>query len=158
MGNEYIWQGNGRTFFCTTIADKTAPTVAEVLAGTEITELVGAYTGWGSKQNYAKIPNARSTFNGQIPGTVDADDSSLSIYMDSVSNTYRAATPRGTRGFMVHVDYCPDGDPVAGNVCDVFPVQIASAPKKREMGDTAYMFEQACAITSEPAEDVQIAA
>lgn len=154
----YIWQGNGRTFFCTSISDITAPTVAEVTGGTEVTELTRAYNGWSFKTNQVEVPNARSPFVGTIPGTQKAEDSSLVIYMDSVSNDFRAATPRGTEGFMVHVNYKPEGDPEAGDIADVFPVIVSGQPKRRALGDDAFDWTLECSITSEPAEDVEIAA
>lgn len=157
--SDFIYQGNIRVFFLTSIADAgLAPTVAEVDAGTEITGTIRAFAGFDFKTNRVATPKANRRFVPQINGTQVSSDSSLTLYTDSVSNPLRTTLAQDVEGFLVFADHKPSGDLVADDLVDVFPVSVSGRPKRRVLGDDAADWMAEFSITDVPAEDIAVLA
>ena len=101
------------------------------------------------------VPTAAlgSRFTPTVPGEITAADSSLTFWASKDGDDVRSLLTRETRGFVVWMD---EGD-VAGQTMDVYPVQVTSQAKVRELDQAAQIMAQ-FAITSEPAENVEIPA
>lgn len=140
-----------KVYWVPTIADKNAPTRAELDAGTDLSLEVGDMSGWQVKANVIETPSLGSQFDAKINGSITADDSSLTMYQSQDGTDARTLFPRGTNGFVVWMD---EGDAV-GNLMDVFPVRVLSAGKMRTLDDAAKI-EVQFAVTSEPVENVSI--
>lgn len=153
----YFRRGKTRCFFVTTIADPNAPTDTEVNAGTELSEEIGDISGFGFSTDRIETPDLASEFTSSIGGEQKADDSSLTIYLDSVSNPLRTTLAFGAEGFIVFCDYKPTGALANGDLVDVYPASVIGAPKQRSLKNDAAMFEAQFAITDPPVEDVALA-
>jgi hypothetical protein len=131
----------------------TAPTRAELNAGTDLSGEISDINGWQVVTNFLDVPDLATTFTAKLAGRTSADDSSLTFYASSNSVDVRALLPRGTSGFVVWLD---ESD-IAGRKMDVFPVTVGSAPKDRSIEDPAHIIIN-FAITRTPAENVTIPA
>jgi hypothetical protein len=153
--NRYWSVGVNKWYWCPTIALKTAPTRAELNAGTDLTPQVAGKDGWTTASEQIEAPDANSRFKPKIPGGITADDSSLDFYADPSGVDARSVMPRDTSGFIVRLG----GGDVGGRKMDVFPVTVSAISK--EWGGTEEdpaKITISYSITSEPAEDVTIPA
>lgn len=156
MGVRFFRRGKTRAFWVPTISNIAAPTAAEIAAGTELTSGISDITGFSTSQDFIGVPDLSSETTATVPGEVTMDDSSLKIYFDSASNPLRTTLAPGTVGNVVFIDYKPSGSIVATDKVDVYPAQIGSTPKERDMGSTAAQWTAMIAITAKPREDVAV--
>lgn len=147
----YYRRGVTEVLWVPTVAVKTAPTRAELDAGTALSLEVGEVDGWQVTSEVIETPALGSLFNAKINGAISADDSSLTMYASQNGTDVRSLLTRGTNGFVVWMD---EGD-TAGRTMDVFPVRVLSQAKIRNLDDAA-MVQVQFAVTSEPAENVNI--
>jgi hypothetical protein len=153
QSTRYINPGVTKYYFCSAIANKSAPTRPELNAGTDVTRETAAIEGWVIDSANVDTPDADTSFTGNIPGRLTAADSSFTFYADPSGADARALMPRNTNGFIVIMD----GGDVAGRKMDVFPVRVASVGKVRSVeGSEAATVVIKFAVTSQPAEDVVI--
>lgn len=147
----YFARGKSACVFVPTIANYKAPTLSELSAGTDLSAEIAEWSGWSSKTNFISTPDLSTTFDGKIIGTSEADDSSLTMYMDKLGADSRSLLKKGVEGYIVFFD-----NGLAGSTkCDVFPVAIGGTPKDRSF--TTYSSRRVdFAITREPAEDVAV--
>lgn len=115
-------EGKVKVHFLPTIANKTAPTVAEIAAGTHLTPKLpttGPSVDW--TQNKASIPMLDSGFVAEAVGTEGAAVE-LTFVRDDVdgSDTLWNLFTRGLRGFILISRF---GAPVAGSRVEVYPVE-----------------------------------
>jgi hypothetical protein len=139
-----------------TISNLSAPTAAEIAAGTEITAGISEISGFATDQDFMGTPDLASEVTAQVPGEVTMEDSSLKFYFDSASNPLRTTLAPGTIGNVVFIDYKPTGNVAASDKVDVYPAQIGSTPKERDMGAVA-QWTANIAVTAKPLEDVTVA-
>ncbi|MFD6684179.1 phage tail tube protein [Micromonospora parva] len=149
----YYRRGLSKVSWVPTIANKAAPTRAELNAGTELSVEVGAVEGWQIVSAVVETPSLGSKFDAKIDGAISADDSSLTLYASQTGTDVRDLLSRGTNGYVVWMD---EGD-TPGRKMDVFPVRVLSQGKIRNLEDAAQV-QVGFAVTSEPAENVTIPA
>lgn len=147
----YYRRGTTKVLWVPTIANKAAPTRAEINAGTALEGETGAMAGWQTSSGTVPTPALGSRFTPTVPGEITAADSSLTFWASKDADDVRTLLTRETRGFVVWMD---EGD-VPGQTMDVYPVQVTSQAKVRELDQAAQIMAQ-FAITSEPAENVDI--
>jgi hypothetical protein len=140
-----------RIYFVTTIANKSAPTRAELNAGSDLTAEVSAINGFSTSSDTLDAPDFGSRFVSQVPGAITAEDSSIEVYRSSTSSDIRSLLPRDTAGFIV---VFPEGD-TTGLKMDVYPVKVKTAAKPHDQNATA-KHTISFAITSIPAENVTV--
>jgi len=146
--------GRTQCYFLPTIAAADlVPTRTELDAGTDLTREIAEMDGWSTESEKIETPDMVSRFVSSIPGAITAEDSSISFYASENSEDAREVFPRDTAGFIVWMD---SGD-VADATMDIYPVQVASAPKVRSM-DEATLIRVDFNITQEPVENVTIPA
>lgn len=150
----YFPTGNTEYAFCPAIANKNAPTRAELNAGTDLSYDTNEVEGWMVQSDLIDTPDLGTLFVSQIGGRITAEASSLTLYASLNGVDVRGLLPRGTTGFMVRHD---SGD-VPTRKMDVFPVRVTSLGKDMGTGDGAATIKVSFAITSEPAENVTIPA
>ena len=154
-----IPDGEVRIWFATTVANKAAPTVAEVNAGTDITPRLNSLDtpleGEAVPANdlssaYNKTVTGR--FGGSITAEFFRDQASA-----SASDTFFNLFPRNTSGFII-VRYF-GGSTVAiaiGHLVSVFPVRtISRSPATLDSG-AIQEFAVNMAGTDEPSEQVAV--
>lgn len=150
---EYFRRGTSRVYLVPTIT-VTAPTVAQVTAGTEITDDIADVEGFRFSNSRIDIPKLSSTFTATIAGEDTADDSSLTFYDDDTTNPLRATLAKGTQ---THVVFFPAGtagaNPAIGDDVDVWPVESASTPREWTMGNDPARWMAEFGITAPPSLD-----
>lgn len=141
-----------KVYFVSTIADKSAPTRTEIDAGTDVSGEIAEIEGWQVTSNNIGTPDLGTRFTGSTPGRLTAEDSSLTFYADQGGQDVRTIMPRDTNGYILWMD----GGDVQGNKMDVYPVRVSSNAKMRSLEDEASRIQVQFAITSAPAEDVDV--
>src|SRR5262245_55724782 len=147
----YVPEGTRKVYFVATIATYTAPTRAELNAGTDLSDEIAEMSGFTVTSDQAEVPDMASRFTGKIPGRITADDSSIRFYASSNSNDVRSVLPRDTAGYVVCLW---EGD-VSTQKMDGFPVKVGSAavqPSIEDPGSIEVMFT----VTRIPAQNVSI--
>lgn len=152
--NRYFPTGVSKYVYCASVSVKTAPTRAEINAGTDLSPEIAEVDGWQVTSELIDVPDLNSPFTSKIPGRTSADDSSITFYADPSGSDARTLFPRNTAGFILRMD----GGDVTGRKMDVFPVRVSSAPKDMGTGDDAATIQVMFAIIAEPAENVTIPA
>lgn len=143
-----------KVYYVASIANKAAPTRAELNAGTDLSREVADITGWNVTGEQIPTPDLGTLFTSQIPGRTTSDDSSLTFYADKAGVDARGTLPRGTNGFIVWLD----GGDTANNKMDVYPIRVRSNGKMRSLSNEAARIQIQFSITSEPAENVTVPA
>lgn len=153
--NRYWPVGTTRWLWVPTIANYTvAVTRAEINAGTDLSGEVADLDGWTVTSNQIDTPDVNSRFRSKIPGAIEAEDSSLTLYADPSGADVRTLLPRDTTGYVIRMD----GGDIAGRKMSVFPVKVASQNKLMGVDEEAGRIEIAFTITRIPAEDLTIPA
>ncbi|HWD83343.1 MAG TPA: hypothetical protein VG497_30795 [Kribbella sp.] len=132
----YIPTGTRRYLWVDTIADIAAATSAELTAGTDLTPLISATTGFSGTGNTVDFPNAASRWTPKIAGLISADDSSFTLNMalagsgdglDLFSDGSDGTDP--TTGFFV---ICYEGISATSRM-RVFPCQVTSVQESADI-------------------------
>ncbi len=134
------------------IANISAPTRTELNLGKDLSRDVADISGWMVSGQKVDTPDLNSRFVSGIPGLINADDSSITYYLGEYGADVRSLMPRNTIGNIVWMD----GGDVTGRLMDVFPVQVLSVGKERQIGATPARLTIQYTITAVPAEDVAI--
>jgi hypothetical protein len=149
----YYPPGTRQVYWMPAIANKAAPTRAELDAGTDLTGELAAMAGFSTTSATVSVPDLKNRFAPDIPGQITAPSSSITLYMSEDSQDVRQLMPRDSTGF---VAVLWEGD-VAGRSMDVYPVTVTAAPKDvttTNAGQITVDF----AVTSLPEENVVIPA
>jgi len=149
----YYRRGTTKVLWVPTIANKAAPSRAELNAGTALEAETGAMAGWQTTSGTVPTPALGSRFTPVVGGEITAADSSLTFWASKDGDDVRTLLTREATGFIVWMD---EGD-VEAQTMDVYPVTVTSQAKIRELDAAAQIMAQ-FAITSEPAENVEIPA
>jgi len=168
----YGTTGNISVRYVPTIADISAPTVAEITAGVNLSHhmtrdgLKTPFTG-----NTIDASDAGSQFNSTAPGTYGGDALEYTGHRDSKAATDLAWTTLefGVTGFLVVARAgfaqgadtglgTPDGAPTVGDRCEVYPISVISRAPADTADNQTSQFTAQAAITGEPAQDAVVAA
>lgn len=144
--------GTTEVLFCPTITTKSAPSFAELDAGTELTRDIADLSGWSTSSEFIDVPDMETRFTGKIPGRISAEDSSFTFYADEDrgSGDVRALLPRDTEGYIVIAD-----GGLASGKGDVFHIKVGSNSPVRSVDDAVKVMVN-FAILDEPAEGVTL--
>lgn len=149
----YYPPGTREVYWVPAIANKSAPTRAELDAGTNLTGEISAMAGFSVASATVSVPDLANRFAPDIPGQITAQSSSITMYTSEDSQDARQLLPRDTAGY---VCVLWEGD-TPGHLMDVFPVTVTSAPKDVTTTNAATITID-FAITSVPVENVVIPA
>lgn len=158
--NETTWIG----FDTTMPANMAAPTDLEIAAADDITCFVVNINA-SVQGNTVPVPELCSKFERSVGGTVQASFSG-DFYRDDTANgdTAWELLSRGTKGvfyisrFKVGLTPGDDPTPVAGDVIEVWPVEITSRTAGALSSNTVQTFTVNAAVNIEPTEDATVAA
>lgn len=152
--NETSWIG----WTTTAPADLTKPAVAEL--GADWTCYVSSITA-SSQGNQIPIPDLCSRFERSIAGTVTATFSA-EFYRDDEDDLPWDTLKRGTRGFFIISRFKEglvagdDPKPEAGDVVEVWPVEVTSRQAGPMSSNTVQTFSVQCAVNVVPQEDAVV--
>lgn len=118
----YTSRGTAKWYWVATIANYLSPTSGELNAGTDLSSQVMDSSGFGLESDQIDTPDVASRFTKKIPGPINAEDSSLTMYQSVTGTDARQLMPQDTAGFVV---IFPGGN-VTGRKMHVWPVRVAS--------------------------------
>lgn len=154
--------GNIQVHYAPTVADITAPTLAEIAGGVDLTPwLLRDGLSRPKDGNTIDVAGADNLYNATDAGTYGGQPWRLSFFRDSdeADDTAWDTLPRGTRGFLIIVPFeGSDATLVGGERGECAPIIVISRSERDIEQDGAYRFDVTCAIPSEPADDAVVAA
>lgn len=115
-----VYEGTYDVYFATTVADISAPTVAEITAATDITDFL-TRTGFSPNltNNNVDSKTLRSTFDGMIPGTYGGAPS-IEGFRDDTADTLWDLVVYNTPGYLIAVPFGGGALPAATDACMVW--------------------------------------
>jgi hypothetical protein len=147
----FMRKGTTRVYFVPTIVNLTAPTVAEINAGTELTGQIAEVNGFSFANNPIDTPDMGTAFVSKIPGEDSVDTSSFRFYEDKTSNPIRTVLAKGTIGYIV---FFPSGtvgaNPAIADKAEVWPVTVASNARAYSAGNEAAAYMVVLSNTAPP--------
>lgn len=155
---------NGQLIFVTTLSSTTAPTVAQISAGVNLTSWL-KQDGLNRSSEASLVPteDASNEYDTTDIGTVSATFEAM-FYRDSTPSDDDAWTtlPRGTRGWMIVAPFgfnvgTGSATPVVGDKCEVWPVAVAKRSNDQIGKNVANAMSVTFAVTSAPNEDATVA-
>lgn len=158
MGN-LPFDGNFRVFVVDSIADTSAPTVAEVGAGTEITSLIPK-SGWQETPSFNRVDtgNLATQYDSEVMGTWKTTIT-LTILLDDTTDTaWDEFQTHAAQTHLVVLPYKGTGTVAASDQCRVYPVESAQAIPNQSAANERQTAEVAFAVYSEPQLDGAVAA
>ncbi len=150
----YINPGTTKVLWLPSVANKNAPTRAEINAGTDLSGEIADNSGWTTTSNQSDAPDMATRFTSKVAGRITAEDSTLDMYASVNGVDARSLMSRDTSGVVAWMD----GGDVAARLMDLFTVTVSSVGKPRSVGDEPARIKFSFAITSIPAENVAIPA
>ncbi|SHN08256.1 hypothetical protein SAMN05216268_11971 [Streptomyces yunnanensis] len=149
-------RGVTRVLWLQSVADDGhVPTRSELTAGTDLTDAIASIDGWTLSNQPIETPDLGSTYESKIPGTDQADDSSLGFYEDRVSDELEQLLKKDASGWVV---FLRKGDVPNSRSMDVFPVRVGSRSANYSTDNEAAKFTVNFSITEKPAQDAAVPA
>jgi len=118
----YFPPGVRKIYWVPAISNYSAPTRAELNAGTDLSAEIETMNGWSLQGATVDVPDMGSRFTSQVPGRLTSAQNDITAYMSQNSNDVRSLLPRDTNGYVVCLW---EGD-VTGQKMDVFPVRVVT--------------------------------
>lgn len=151
----YITPGVTKIYAMATAVSPGSPTRGELNASTDISREVRGIEGFAVSASLTEDREVDSDFVGSGRGTRTTEESALDCYADKTGADIRALLPVGWTGYIVFLD----GGDVSGSLMDIYPVEVASLAKSRDVeGGQRAGQRIVFAIPYEPFEDVEIPA
>lgn len=149
----FMRKGKAKFYWVPTIANKTAPTVAEITAGTQLTAQVAEVNGFEFTNNPIDVPDMASAFVSKIPGEDSIDDSSIVFYEDDTSNPIYTAQTKGNVGHVViFYNGTAGANPAIADKCEVWPAIVASNARRYTADNEAAQYQVTYALTAAPSQ------
>lgn len=149
----FFRRGKSRIYFLPAVAGYTAgagsPTRPEITAGTNLSQLINALSGFQLSNTPIATPNLADRFSFQIEGEDTVADSTLTFLDDDAASTVRTTLAKGTAGFIVLMPY---GD-VPTKRCEVWPVKSTGVNDEWTLGNEPARFVVGFAITNVPSQN-----
>lgn len=152
--DRYIHPETIKCYWVAAIANTSAPSRAELNAGTDLTAEVADAAGWEVSAERQAVPDAGTQFTARISGRINPGDSQITFWADKQTNDIRDLLSRGDVG---HIVWLWGGD-VAGQKMDVFPVEVSAIGKPVQIGGEPARIMVDFSVRKLPAEDVTIPA
>lgn len=156
--NEQTWVGFTTTALATA-ATTLIPSAAEVTGCTDLTPLLMGLNA-SSQGNTVPTPSFDSLFETSILGTSQATFSA-DFYRDDTADTAWTALERGTAGTFIISRFGGSGTdqkPIAGDIVEVWPVQVVSRTAANMANNTVQSFTITCSVNVEPNEAATVTA
>lgn len=153
--------GNIRVTFATSIANKAAPTAAELNAGIQLQSTASAEGLSGWQPETASIGNRKldSTFESSDVGSISIEDPMMQFFKQDGTDTIYNTMSKGTPGFIVIRRSIGSSTAWAASqkLVGVFPVKCGQRRWLDTEPNTMERWEMPFKITAEPAFDAVVA-
>lgn len=151
-------EGNTKVYWVVTLTSKTAPSLAQITAGTLLTPFI-TKDGVDVPNNQNMIDSATidETFDAQEPGSWGGGPLTLTMYRDSVAanDTAWNLCVYNTRGYIV---ISRRGVPIVGSKVEVFPAAMHTPVMLATAANEMQKFREVFAVTSTPEMNATVAA
>ena len=155
----YVHEGNTKVAFVPTIADTDAPTVAELGAGTDLSELLtkdGLQTP--DTQNMVDSSTLADTFDAQVVGSWGGSITLTGFRNQGADDLWDLAV-YGTNGYLVVRRGIPyDTAWTAAQDVEVYPIEMHEPVPNQTGANEEVRFTLACAVTGQPSKRAVVAA
>ncbi len=144
-------KGRTKIWWVLTIATPTAPTAAEVNAGTRIDTALAEINGFTFANTPIETPDMATTFVSKIPGEDTVGDSNMTFYEDTTTNPISTALAKGAIGNVVIFYVGTAGaSPAAADKAEVWPSIVASNAKQYTTSNEAAKYMVTFTNTAAP--------
>jgi len=145
-------------WFLPSISNTSAPTVAELAAGDDITDDIRTISGFTSRANFVTLPRMAQGANPTVTGKEALENSSIQFWEKSsyAANVVKALLAKGVSGYVVRSRYSKA--PAAAARVDVFTVDIGGNNRVNTAEDAGAEFVVDFANTDSPVIDATVAA
>jgi hypothetical protein len=151
---DIIVDGQTKVAFVTTIADKAAPTVAELTAGTTMESVLTAdgLIGWEPTTAEVDTTSLASTFDTALPGRTSYSGAALRLKKQSGTDTVHALLDtKDTRGYVVIRRGLPAATAfAAAQTVEVYPVATGQWYPLPPEANTVQRYQVPMTITDDP--------
>jgi hypothetical protein len=154
----FVYEGKTNVYWATTVASKTAPTVAEITAAVALTNFV-AKDGVAVNITTNNVDSATiaETFDSQLTGSWGAEIE-LTLFRDDSADTAWTTCVYGTNGYLIIDRIRASGTlPSAANKVEVYPAQMHQPAPENSATNTQVRFIEKFAVTSAPAMTATVA-
>jgi len=159
---DIVIDGQVTVWFVTTIADTTAPTVAELTAGDIISPYIapGGMEGFEASTNEGDTSALDSTFNTKRPGRTAYSGTALVLKKQSATDdAFDALSTKLTDGYLVvRLGVAKATAATAAQEVQVYPVSTGQWTPLPPEADSVYRYRVPVPITDEPEMNAAIAA
>ncbi len=145
---KFFRRGVSKIKFLPAVANLNAPSSGEIAAGTDLTAVTNAISGFMLSNSPIPVPNLQDTFTPQILGEDTVADSSLTINDDDTTTTVRTTLAKGTSGFILLQPY----GTTASKRCEVWPVRVTGYNDEYSTDNTPAKAVASFAVTAVPAQ------
>lgn len=145
----FFRRGISELHFCPAVASASAPTVAEVGAGEDLTPDLAALNGFELNNTPIDTPNMADQFTPQIDGEDTVTTSSIDFYDQDDATDIRDALAKGTTGFLVLLPY----GATTTKRAEVWPAKSTGVNDRYTVDNVAAQFNVGFAITAVPTQD-----
>lgn len=154
-----VWEENTTVWWVPAIADRSAPTVAEIEAGEDLTSFVPKDgIQFGFSDNTVDIGAIDTSFDAQVMGSWGAG-LTISFFRDDEDDLAWDTLPRRSVGnFVIRTNKASGAEPAASDDVMVFPVQTGQRIMNDSGANEKQRFSVTCAVTDTPDLDAAVAA
>jgi hypothetical protein len=146
-----VYEGKSNIYWVTSIANKNAPTAAEIAAGVALTNFVTKDgVAVNITTNNVDSATIAETFDAQVTGSWGGEVE-LTMFRDNAADTAWNLCVYGTAGFLVIDRFRASATlPVATNKVEVWPAQMHQPAPQNSAANTLLRFVEKFAVTSQP--------
>jgi hypothetical protein len=154
-----VYEGRTNVYWATTIANKAAPTIAEITAAVELTDFVAKDgVAVNTSTNTADSATIAEVYDAKVVGSYGTDPQ-LTMFRDDTTDTAWELCVYGTNGFLIIDRFNPSGTlPSAGDKVEVHPVEMHVPAMQNSATNTQQRFIEQFAGTSAPEWNAVVAA
>jgi hypothetical protein len=138
----FMRKGKSKIFWVLTIANLSAPTAAEVNAGTRIDTELAEINGFTFANSPIDVPDMSTAFVSKIPGEDTVTDSNMTFYEQSTTNPISTALAKGATGnVVIFYNGTAGALPAAADKCEVWPAIVASNARMYTVANEAAKYQ-----------------
>ena len=153
-----VYEGRHNVYWATAVANKNAPTVAEITAAVALTQFVAKDgIAVNISTNNVDSANIAEIFDAQIVGSFGAD-LELTMFRDDSADTAWNLCVYGTNGFLVIDRFRVSGVlPSVGHKVEVWPAQMHKPAMENSASNAQQRFKMKFPVTATPADSATVA-
>jgi hypothetical protein len=152
---KFFRRGVSKVVFLGTVPSSlSAPTLAEIAAGVDLSPFISEMNGWQLTNTPIRTPNLADTFTSQIDGEETVADSTLTMNDENGASAFRTALPKGTAGWILLAPY----GITATKRCEVWPVKSTGINDQYTVGNEPARTVVSFAITAVPTQTATVTA